>query len=450
VARRTPGLTAVAGALLVLVAVGSLSPWSALLLQPEAQQTSDFQILHAAGQGLGEGLDIHDPQVLDAVGQRVGRPSTPFCAALPVVLGAFGLFGPELGRAYELGLIGAALAALVAVLALAACLSSELSSRRERPEWGVALALALLIVGLPASFWHALAMNSTNLVTLAALSLAWWAGARGRVGLEGLALCVAILAKTSPALVLVTLTLSGRLAPVLWTVGWLASSFVGAIAWLGWEVHASWFTRVLPVLGYAPEVLPGRFNNSLHAWNLAPNGLLTRAAEGVSFWAGLGAWLVTALVLTQLLGAVRTRNAAPGAGAESARPEPDVGWLYALSVAAMFLVSSVTWPHHLVFAAIPGCWLVGQALRLGLRADRGRPATVLAGLVAWGVLALPLGLFGETGTQAVDIPVKTVACLALFAAVVSAAGQDTRAAEPDDDIGGDERAAAATQREPAA
>ena len=94
-ARRVPGLVAAAGAVLLLALVGSRSPWTALLWQPQAQVTSDFQILHAAGQGLAEDRDIHDPAVLDEVGRRVGRPATPFCAAHPLVVAAFGLFGSE-------------------------------------------------------------------------------------------------------------------------------------------------------------------------------------------------------------------------------------------------------------------------------------------------------------------------------------------------------------------
>lgn len=408
----------------MLVAVGSQSPWTALLHQPDAQVTSDFQILYAAGQGLSEGLDIHDPEVLAVVGRRFGRPETPFCAALPAVLAGFSLFGPELAPAYECWLIGAVLAGLIAVLALAGSLRAELAGYGERLGRGVALALSLLVVGLPASFWHALAMNSTNILTLAALALAWWAGTRDRAWLEGLALCVAILAKISPALVLVTLLLAGRRAPVLWTLGWLAATVAGAIAWVGWEIHVSWFTRVLPVLGYAPEAHAGHFNNALHSWNLAPNGLFTRAADGAGFWAAVGAWLVTALVLIQLVGAVRAWNSGRFFSARAVLPQPDVGWLYAVSVAAMFLISSVTWPHHLVFAALPGCWLVGKALHLGLQPARGQLAAVLLGLMAWGVLALPLGLFGDTGTQVVDIPVKTGACLVLFAAVVAAAATE--------------------------
>jgi hypothetical protein len=161
--------------------------------------------------------------------------------------------------------------------------------------------------------------------------------------------------------------------------------------------------------------------------------LFTRAADGAVFWAAVGAWLVTALVLIQLVGAVRAWNSGRLFNARAGLPQPDVGWLYAVSVAAMFLISSVTWPHHLVFAALPGCWLVGKALHLGLQPARGQLAAVLLGLMAWGVLALPLGLFGDAGTQVVDIPVKTGACLVLFAAVVAAAAVD----RPADDAHGE-------------
>ncbi|MFT7465581.1 MAG: hypothetical protein ACI9EF_003950 [Pseudohongiellaceae bacterium] len=408
-ARRTPGLVALAGALLVLVAVGSSSPWAALATDARAQSTSDFQILHSAGQGLAEGLDVHDPLVLDRVGQRVGRPLTPFCAALPLVVGLFGLAGRDFGSAYESWLLANIALGCCAAFALAACL------RRGMSAW-LALALALLAVGLPPSFWHSLAMNSTNLVALAALSLAWWSGERGLLALEGLALSLAILAKTSPALVLVTMLLAGRWSTVLWAAAWFVASVGASVMWLGWEIHVSWFTRVLPVLGYSPVVAPGRFNNAMHAWNLSPNGLLTRAAAGPGWWAAAGAWVVTALVLMQLWGAVKGSHSRAKGVARG-----DVGGLYALSVAGMFLVSSVTWPHHLVLAAIPGVWLLLQGFADSEK-QRGQLVATLCGLVSWSVLALPLGMFGGGDLQPLDIPLKTGACLVLFGALVSLYG----------------------------
>ena len=446
-ARGTPGWIALAGALLVVAGVGRGSPWLELARDPAAQQTSDFQILHAAGQGLSEGLDIHDPTVLDQVGQRVGRPATPFCAALPVVVGGFGLFGSELGPAYDSWLMATVLAALVAVLALSACFDRAVG----RP---LALALALLAVALPASFWHSLAMNSTNLVALAALSLAWWAGERRHLAIEGLSLAVAIVAKTSPALVLVTMVMAGRLAPVLWACGWLATTTVASIFWLGWEIHESWLTRVLPVLGYSPEVAAGRFNNAMHAWNLSPNGLLTRAAMGPGWWPAAGAWLVTGLVLLQLWSAVRAahRRARGAGGAGPSNPSAsdglsppahraplgprhlDVGGLYGLSVAGMFLVSSVTWPHHLVLAALPAVWLMRNALG-GRDALAGHTGALVCSLVGWSVLALPLGLFDPSSSQPVDVPLKTGACLLLFAGMVALFG-----AAPGDELASNENA----------
>jgi len=239
-------------------------------------------------------------------------------------------------------------------------------------------------------------------------------------------------------LVLVTLVMAGRLTPVLWAFGWLATTMGAAILWLGWEIHESWLTRVLPVLGYSPEVAAGRFNNAMHAWNLSPNGLLTRAALGPGWWPAAGAWVVTLLVLMQLWGAVRAAarraagasddglahaasTASAGLSSSDRRSPLDVGGLYALSVAGMFLVSSVTWPHHLVFAALPAVWLLRQVFdsRTTLA---GRTLALVCSCVGWSVLALPLGLFDPSSTQPVDITLKTGACLLLFAGMVALFG----------------------------
>lgn len=384
------------------------SPWQESLADPGAWAGSDFQILLAAGVAQSRGLDAHDAAVLDAVGRELGRPATPFCAAPPLVVAVFGTLGDELEPAFRRWLT---IQALCAVLA-AACLFGVCRRAGFGALGGAAAALGVLALG--DGLWMSAAMNSTNLVALLALAAALLAAVHDRPALEGLALAVAILAKTSPALVVVAALLSGRRRTVLWSALGLAALVGLGVAWVGWDVHVSWWQRVLPALGYAPELPPGHFDNGLHQWNLAPHGLLARAAWTADLpraFVGLGAWAVTALVVVQLGLALRGARVAGDAVLGRVRE-------YGLAVAGSLLVSSVTWPHHLVLAALPALALVVTA-----RARGWRRVDVVLGGAACVVLAQPLGTWGATGEQPADILAYAAGCVLLFMGLAAGAGR---------------------------
>jgi len=408
-------------ALVAVALVGSGSPWMSFAADAGGRRESDFQILRAAARGLLEQRDIHDPSVLDEIGRQDGRPTTPFCAANPLVVRAFGwLAQTPLPAAYGRMLLVQAALALAAVLLLCDVL------RRLAVPGAAALALALVALGLPEAFWMSVAMNSTNLLGLVAVLAALRAACAEHPLREGLWLALAVVAKTSPALLLVVAAFAGRWRTLLGGCLGLAGFSALSIAWSGWEVHASWLTRVLPALGYAPELASGHFENSLHAWNLAPNGLLTRSlvgSGGPRLLAWLLAWLVTALVLFQLASAVRRR--APASRDEAARVATDargVGasdvarrrlWEYALNLAATLLVSSVSWPHHLVFLTPALALLVLERVR-----GAGRPALSL-GLAAALLLGLPLGSFEQDAALAWEGPLRTALIVVLFTALLA-------------------------------
>ncbi|HTE07073.1 MAG TPA: hypothetical protein VK824_12845, partial [Planctomycetota bacterium] len=197
----------------------------------------------------------------------------------------------------------------------------------------------------------------------------------------------------------------------------------------------------------------GFFNNSHHAWNLAPNGALTRAGDAAGWSAGdvrAAVWTVTAVVLAALWVAVRrtagrsagtaasSSDGNAGAGCDTpadvdaaarcaADPPRGVFEQYALGVGATFLVSSVTWSPHLSLAALPAVWLLHAGWS---GAARRAPTLLMIGGVAYAVLCLPLGTFGRPEDLSRDIQLKLAACVLLFAATWSLAADeaDSRAA----------------------
>jgi len=399
----------------VAVAVGawlSVSAWTARAADPAARPDSDFQILWAAGQGLADGADVTDPAVLDSYGRRAGRDPTPFSASQPLVARLFGLLqASDFDAAWRIwfALHGACGVAAIALLAVAIRRGMGVSS------W-VGAAVALGAVGLSDALPMSLAMNSTNLVALLAIAGALVCATGGRSLGEGALLGLAVLAKTAPALLVVAALAAGRIRTAVTAVAvWLGAGAI-SVAWQGWEPHRAWLANTAPRLSYAPDVPPGGFNNALHTWNLSPHGLFSRAAEQAGFPSGLVAAAMVAVafaVVWQLVLVARRQRGRDGAFV-----------LGAAAVAGSFLVSSVTWPHHLVLASVPvaACAVsVGRSLV---------PAGL--GLVAGAVLALPIGVLGEAGGGAFDGTVKCFAAITLFAAVCAlpvAAGR-----EPDEEV----------------
>lgn len=395
------GVLALAVALAAVLAVAGSSPWLPFLTEREAWPQSDLQILWAAGHGLAEGRDVTDPAVLDELGRRAGRDPTPFSASHPLLARLHGELPDDFPAAYERALVLNAGWALLCVLLLA--LLARGDGRTEAAvasDWLLWLALATAAVGLCDGLWMSLAMNSTNLPALALVLAALWAAVARRPLLEGVLLGLAVLAKTSPALLVLTALMAGRVKTGI-SAGLTWLSFCAlSVFWMGPDPLLAWTTRTLPALGYGMRVEPDAFDNALHSWNLSPYGLLTRSALRSGLPPGLvwvAALLVASLVLWQLWLVARTRRDPLGLGAAT--------------LAGSLLISSVTWPHHLVFVALPATVLVLRGRRLPLLGGLGLLASV--------VLMLPLGSFDSDPSLPLEGPLRTAAAVLLFAASVA-------------------------------
>ena len=411
--------------------VATHSDWARLAFDRTAVAQSDYELHWAAGRALVAGADPYDQGVVNEIGRQSGRVDTPFCAANPLVVRMFGaassLFdGYATWRDWNIALLA------VCVLVLAACLRRELVAARAAadltdaavvpgatgatPSGGAvgvtaaALALAIGLVALNDGTWMSFFYNQTNVVTLLAVLLALLAAQTGRPAAEGVLLAVATAAKTSPALLLLVAALAGRWRTVIAGVVTLGLLAAVSIGWNGLAVNESYVAMVNLRLGYAASVPTGEFNNSLHDLNVAPNGLLSRAAE-VGRWPPK-ATLVAAYAVALIVLVALERRLRPRVGRA-----PGVFGQYAAGVTATFLVSSVTWPTHLSLAAVPCGWLAVQALTL--RRPGALPLVLLfVGALATAVLFVPLGSFGEDLHQHDDIRLKTDACLALFAVLL--------------------------------
>jgi len=406
-------MTAPKGGLLLALAllgcglVAAASQWTAVLVQPASWSETDYQLHWAAGRALALGLDPYDAAAVEPIGVTTGRPMTPFCAATPLFVAGFAWLGERpFADGYHL---------LLGVNVVLLCLSVALLAaalRRAGAPAAAALGASLALVLLDDGTWMALWFNQLNFVTLAAMTGALWAGCSGRPRAEGVLLAVAAWAKLSPVLVIVFAALAGRWRTVRAALAAGAALLALSVAVAGWEAHASWLAMVQRELGFAAERPAGLFNNSLHAWNLAPNGVLSRAAQVAGWPRGV-----------VLLGAALAALAAVGTAAFSlrrgtTRPEEPrtVFAVHALGVSAGFLASSTTWVPHLSLAAVPLAFVVLAAWKAPGRALLVRAAGAAAAVL----LFLPLGTFDASDDQRVDVLAKLDGCILLLVAVVAA------------------------------
>jgi len=220
---------------------------------------------------------------------------------------------------------------------------------------------------------------------------------------------VAAWAKVSPALIIVLAAVAGRGRTVRAALATGLALLALSIALAGWDAHASWLAMVQRELGYAAVRPEGTFNNSLHEWNLSPNGVLSRAAAAAGWPRGAvlaGAWGVAILAVGAAAWAVRGRGARPFE-------------VHALGIAAGFLASGTTWVPHLSLAAIP----LACCLQRAWTARTGW-LPLAAAAVAAVLLMLPLGALGTPTDPSADILGKLSGCLLLMAALLGLRGAD--------------------------
>jgi hypothetical protein len=396
-------------ALLAAAAAWYLSQWTAAIAQPDSWRETDYQLHWAAGRAWAAGLDPYDPAAVAPIGAPTGRDVTPFCAAAPLFVRGFAWLGERsFAEGYRWLLSANTVLLLLAIALLAAALV------RAGVPGAAALAAALALVACNDGTWMSLWFNQLNFITLAALAGALWAGLAGRPRLEGALLAVAAWSKLSPALLVVLAAVAGRWRTVRAAVVTGLVLLALSVALAGWDAHLQWLAMAQRELGFAAQRPVGLFNNSLHGWNLAPNGVLSRASDAAGWPRAVpvaGAW--AAALLAAGLAAWALRRVARGYGYDGATT---IVLVHALGIAAGFLASSTTWVTHLSTAAVPlACltWLAWQ----GRAAWLVRAGAALAGVL----LMLPLGALTAEATQRVDIRAKLVGCVILLASLVAAA-----------------------------
>ena len=236
---------------------------------------------------------------------------------------------------------------------------------------------ASLLTGLPVV--NTLVHGQSNLLVLFLLCSTWLCLRHDRHRAAGAALAFAILVKPSPAIFLLYLAARRSWRALGACVATLAAAAAATLALLPSGLWQTWLLEVRPSLGYGRQPLhlfspacPS--NQSLNA--LVSRFFLEPACQPIDAPLPIaGRALAYTLAIAVLVLSLYAVTSSASSGPRRRRSKRhDLG--FCLFLATMFLVGSLSWEHHLVFA-MPGLALLVLS---ALRQPRG--AGELVGLAA--------------------------------------------------------------------
>jgi alpha-1,2-mannosyltransferase len=246
---------------------------------------------------------------------------------------------------------------------------------------------AALLTGLPVV--NTMVHGQSNLLVLFLLCSTWLCLRHDRHRAAGAALALAILIKPSPAIFLLYLAARRSWRALGTCVATLAVAAAATLALLPSGLWRTWLLEVRPSLAYGRQPLhlfspacPS--NQSLNA--LVSRFFLEPACQPIDAPLPIaGRVLAYALAIAVLVLALYAVSRAHSGSALPSIEASDLG--FCLYLATMFLVGSLSWEHHLVFA-MPGLALL---LLSALRQPRGAAELIgLAACVPGILVTLPL------------------------------------------------------------
>lgn len=255
----------------------------------------------------------------------------PFAAVLSLCL-------PRLGFTAGLHLQTAAI--IVSFLLSIAIVA--LAPREKNVRWLASLAVGVLALNLSA-FEHDLLTGNINSLVLLSICLCFWAEARGRSAVAGVALAIASILKITPALLLLYFIANRK-----WKA--LAAFAVATIVIV---------LPTLPLTGIAVygdffQVLRDMAGGNAYHCNQSINGFVRRLFEDSYEQAGLFHNASLGLVLSKLLAAAVILIST----AMMFRNRRDLMYSFSVLLSAVAIASPVTWHAHMVVLLLPLAWLI--------------------------------------------------------------------------------------------
>jgi alpha-1,2-mannosyltransferase len=325
----------------------------------------------------------YGPDALQAAGSHLKQRIFPYLYPPPSLL----LFAPLAALPYESAKVALLALNHAVTLILAYLLLFKIGRLHpgRMPDAVLFLFFVVYLIGfrpLTANFDE----GQINILVVTLIVVAWHALRAGaRDWTVGVALTLAILLKTYPALFLLLLAIRGRYRALLWTLGLIAVASVVAAALLPPIVWSDWFFHALPTGGYgrtawglfSPANVHNQSINGYVARLFLPNEFTATPFPHPSLVAPLG-YALAGLVLgiTVWLG-VRTRR--------SPTRDEALDLEFSVMLLAMFLVAPLSWTHHVVYA-LPAAFVILRRLAAASEPPYALAAAAAAAFVlAWDV-----------------------------------------------------------------
>jgi Glycosyltransferase family 87 len=233
--------------------------------------------------------------------------------------------------ALNIGLTGAFIALFIGKVA-------RLSLRID----SVVVAVLTLGVLACAPIWYNLAYGQINLVVACLLCGVWFLARDEKPTAAAVCLTLSILFKTYPAILLPLLLIAGQGKVVARTLLLLGLAAGVSFLVLPQNVWAPWLRDVVPQGGYGKS--PFGFGTIEAQWNQSLSGLMVRK---------FGARLPTSPFIAQVFYGLATLlllgSLAAVRKAKQLHPNAAVDHGMTLGILLIFLVSPLSWEHHLVF-----------------------------------------------------------------------------------------------------
>jgi alpha-1,2-mannosyltransferase len=352
----------------------------------------------AATTTFNERASPYGPTTLVERGAAVGRQVFPFLYPPPSLLPLY----PLRFLSYDGAKVVALLGNHALILGLTLLLATGLARSGISPELSFFVG-AVLLSSDPVV--QTLRHSQTNILVLALLVLSWMGLRRQRPLLAGVALAAAILVKPSPILLLLYLAARRAWRALAVAVGTLAVAHAASLVLLPDGVWSEWYATVRPTLAYGQQ--PAGLFSPACVFNQSLNGLVSRLylepscteTTAVVPWPGR--------LLTYLLGGIVLGLSLVALGRRRGRGPAADQLGFPLFLLVMFLVGSLSWEHHLVFA-------LPAVVALVVDRDRSTGARNLAAMVAVLGATLSLPVQHPLGWASMVLSIRTAAVALLW------------------------------------
>ena len=346
--------------------VGSALAVYALVLVQGATHHQDLDAYLTAGRAILDGQPLYAPFLHHPFPDAALRPAYIYPPAFALLVAPLALLPDAAANVVWL---------LIGLAALSAAIGITLRWLRP-PAWAVTAMLVATLTFYP--LWVDAVQGQANLLVLLLVTIGIAGIVQGKPRF-GMALGAAVALKLTPVILLVWLLLDRRFREAAWMIGALAALTTAAA-----------LVRFDDTLVFLGQVLPALSKGTAFYANQSLDGMLLRLCSVNPYttpWISLSWALVLPVAAAILLIAFWFWRAAD---------QPALARAVAF-IPLLPLLSSVTWPHHLVIL-LPVIWIGAIAL-----AERDWPPVPTAGLagllVIFSVVARwPVGpTFGQVG-----------------------------------------------------